>query len=269
MMRTHGRQRRHAHRRSVAGQSLTWIVHMPTQGVSKVRFAGWAVAVTFMAAALGADTPAADEEPSAGQPLVGVRAEVPEVVTAAARPPQLQAGAAWFYLDVEREDGAGGRLVMRHSSGSVSWLLDDCTDFAVSPEGWVLAERRLDPGRHELLMLTGEPSRGPVMAALDFEALTVSSSGAMCAFLARQEENQPLRVGVWRAGGEPELLDWAPTVVAAEGVSMSLAGDTLLLSVPGDDPDLPMLHVLDLATRQITGAFSCPKAQAIMLRGAN
>ena len=152
-----------------------------------------------------------------------------------------------------RHMGTGGQETVTH--------LDRCTDFVVTPRGWLLAKERTSRSTHELVLMPTFAQGRVVADAFDFAALTFSQTDSRYAVLVRGTVGQPWVLHLGTPEDEaPEPLEWAPTVQRGDLAHLSLAGDILLLTVPDSDDEAPRNLVLDLQAQKLLAEFRSPAA---------
>jgi hypothetical protein len=160
------------------------------------------------------------------------------------------------------EPNGNGRLMAIDLAARRRPVLDHCSGFAVSSEGWVLAKRRTSRSTHDLLLARRGADPTVIMQGFDFEALAFSLTDSSYACLLQPHAGEPFRLCRGLPPGEPRVLDWAPSCRVGNGATIRLAGAALVLTEP-DPEGLPKVTLLDLGNERIVESVRSPEAELL------
>jgi len=171
-----------------------------------------------------------------------------------------QAGVL-FLEPIPNEPNLNSKLVLMDVAGDKQTVIEACTAFTTSVDGWVLAKARTSRSGHDLLLARVGQAPKVVMKAFDFDAMAFDRGGSRYGVLVRSVVGQPYRLHIGGPEGEPQPLDWAPTVQRGSAARISLVSDLLLLVEGGSDDDAPKVTVLDLTAEKVVATFRSTSAE--------
>jgi hypothetical protein len=181
--------------------------------------------------------------------------------TRGAPAPSGQAGI--LYLEpIPDEPNLNSRLILMDAAGGKQTLIEACTDFAVSPQGWILAKQRTSQSSHELLVTRVGDQPRVVAKAFDFQAMAFSPVGSTYAVLVRSTAGEPFRVCVGTPDSDPKPFDWAPSVQEGHAAQIRLAGNLLLVTVAYSEY-APRTTVLDLDAQRVLDPLYSPRVELL------
>jgi len=182
--------------------------------------------------------------------------------TPGGKPTAAAQGGVLYIEPVKEEANLNGRLVRLTAAGDKTTVLERCTDFVVSGDGWVLAKERTSRSSHDLLLARIGAEPRVLLHAFDFGALCFSKSDSSYAYLMRASVGEPFRLCWGRPESEPRVLEWAPDMGRGHNAQIGLSGSLLAVSV-SDDDDLPQTTLLDLQGERVVGSFRSAKTEML------